>query len=378
MKPSSLAFLKNLLDAPGPSGFEAGPARIWRAEAETFADEVSVDITGNSIAAVNPRDEPRIMFAGHVDEIGLMIVHVDDDGYLYFSTIGGWDPQVLVGQRVVIATRDGAVRGVIGRKAVHLLQKEERERVVKPSDLWIDIGAALAPWERDPRSSCCTADREPTNDYLLPQFDGLAPGHTLRYYDQRGGGRSAVPRDVAVGWKEHVEDLDALLDYWSATPATLLGYSWGGLLAMLYAVNHPRKVGRLALVSAAAATHGGREEFERRFAERMRDPRITEERERLRASGLRERDPKAYRQRAFELSVAAYFRNPALAHDLTPFRVTGRTQEAVWESLGDYDLSSELSALTVPNAHGSRTIRSGAADDRGADRQVAECPAGDF
>ncbi len=186
------------------------------------------------------------------------------------------------------------------------------------------------------------------HDYLLPQFDGLAPGHTLRYYDQRGGGRSAVPRDVAVGWKEHVEDLDALLDYWSATPATLLGYSWGGLLAMLYAVNHPRKVGRLALVSAAAATHGGREEFERRFAERMRDPRITEERERLRASGLRERDPKAYRQRAFELSVAAYFRNPALAHDLTPFRVTGRTQEAVWESLGDYDLSSELSALTVP------------------------------
>ncbi len=142
MKPSSLAFLKNLLDAPGPSGFEAGPARIWRAEAETFADEVSVDITGNSIAAVNPRDEPRIMFAGHVDEIGLMIVHVDDDGYLYFSTIGGWDRQVLVGQRVVIATRDGAVRGVIGRKAVHLLRKEERERVVKPSDLWIDIGAA--------------------------------------------------------------------------------------------------------------------------------------------------------------------------------------------------------------------------------------------
>ncbi len=114
MKPSSLAFLTNLLDAPGPSGFEAGPARIWRAEAETFADEVSVDITGNSIAAVNPRDEPRIMFAGHVDEIGLMIVHVDDDGYLYFSTIGGWDPQVLVGQRVVIATRAAPSFGAAG------------------------------------------------------------------------------------------------------------------------------------------------------------------------------------------------------------------------------------------------------------------------
>jgi endoglucanase len=141
MKPSSLDFLKRLLDSPGPSGFETAPARIWRAETERFADEVTADVSGNTIAAVNPHGEPRIMFAGHIDEIGLMIVHVDDDGYLYFSPIGGWDAQVLVGQRVVIAAKDGPVNGVIGRTPIHLMTSEERDKVAKPADLWIDIGA---------------------------------------------------------------------------------------------------------------------------------------------------------------------------------------------------------------------------------------------
>jgi endoglucanase len=141
MKPSSLAFLKRLLDAPGPSGFETAPARIWRTEAETFADEVSVDVTGNSVAAVNPAGAPRIMLAGHIDEIGLMIVHVDDEGYLHFAPIGGWDSQVMVGQRVVISGKGGPVPGVIGKKAIHLIKQDERDKVSKPADLWIDIGA---------------------------------------------------------------------------------------------------------------------------------------------------------------------------------------------------------------------------------------------
>ena len=141
MKPASLAFLKRLLDTPGPSGFETAPARVWRSEAETFADQVSTDVTGNSVAAVNPEGVPRIMFAGHIDEIGLMIVHVDDEGYLYFSLIGGWDAQVLVGQRVVIVAKGGPVEGVIGKKAIHLIKVEDRDKVSKPSDLWIDIGA---------------------------------------------------------------------------------------------------------------------------------------------------------------------------------------------------------------------------------------------
>ncbi len=192
------------------------------------------------------------------------------------------------------------------------------------------------------------------HDYLLPQFDLLAPGRRLRYYDQRGGGRSPVDRDVPVGWREQVADLDGLITHWSAAPATLLGYSWGGLLAMLYTLEHPDRVGRLTLVSPAAATSAGRAEFERRFAERANDPRIAEERRRLAASGLRQRDPDAHRQRVFELAVAPYFHGPERARDLTPFRVTGRTQDEVWRSLGDYDLRVDLERLSVPAlvAHG--------------------------
>ncbi len=141
MDSASLTFLETLLDTPGPSGFETGAARVWRTEAERFAKEVSTDVKGNSKAAVNPKGSPRVMFAGHIDEIGLMIVHVDDNGFLFFSTIGGWDSQVLVGQRVIIASSNGTVTGVIGKKAIHLIKKEDRDKSSKVSDLWIDIGA---------------------------------------------------------------------------------------------------------------------------------------------------------------------------------------------------------------------------------------------
>jgi proline iminopeptidase len=186
------------------------------------------------------------------------------------------------------------------------------------------------------------------HDYLLPQFDALARGRTLHYYDQRGGGRSPVDRDVPVGWQQQVADLEALIDHWGLAPATVLGYSWGALLAMLHATHHPQRIARLALVSPAAPTSDGRQEFERRFAERMRDPRIRRARDELQQSGLRERDPEQYRKRLFELSVAGYFHDPERARDLTPFRVTGRTQDAVWQSLGEYDLSEELGRLAVP------------------------------
>ena len=121
MEATSLAFLRQLLDTPGPSGFETAPARVWRSEAERFAPEVSADVKGNSLAVINSGGAPTIMLAGHIDEIGIMIVHVDDDGFLFFSTIGGWDTQVLVGQRIIVASQDGPVSGVIGRKAVHLI-----------------------------------------------------------------------------------------------------------------------------------------------------------------------------------------------------------------------------------------------------------------
>lgn len=135
-------FLARLLDAPGPSGFETRAARVWREEAERFADRVDVDVSGNSVAAVNPAGRPRVMLAGHVDEIGLQTTHIDEDGYLYVDGIGGWDPQVLVGQRVRILARDGDVVGVIGKKAIHLMQDDERTKASKIKDLWVDVGAS--------------------------------------------------------------------------------------------------------------------------------------------------------------------------------------------------------------------------------------------
>ncbi len=141
MKSNSIEFLKRLLALPGPSGHEMAPARAWREEAERFADRVWADVAGNSFAAVNPDAEPRVMIAGHIDEIGLMVNHIDDDGFLYFSAIGGWDPEVVVGQRVEILSKSGSVPGVVGKKAIHLIDKENRERVSKVKDLWIDIGA---------------------------------------------------------------------------------------------------------------------------------------------------------------------------------------------------------------------------------------------
>jgi putative aminopeptidase FrvX len=139
--PESLSFLRRLLDTPGPSSFEAAPARVWRAEATAFADGVQADVAGNSFARLDGSGGPRLMFAGHIDEIGVMVTHVDDEGYLSFDTIGGWDPQVFVGQRVVLLGRPGPVLGVVGKKAIHLMEREEREKVSKVEDLWIDIGA---------------------------------------------------------------------------------------------------------------------------------------------------------------------------------------------------------------------------------------------
>lgn len=142
MKPESLAFLKRLLDTPGPSAFEAAPARLWREEASRVAEQVDVDISGNSWATLNPTGSPHVMFAGHMDEIGVMVSYIDDDGFLSFETIGGWDSQVFVGQRVVLLGRAGTVSGVVGKKAIHIMDKDEREKISKVEDLWIDIGAA--------------------------------------------------------------------------------------------------------------------------------------------------------------------------------------------------------------------------------------------
>jgi endoglucanase len=129
------------METASPSGFENEASHLWCEEAKSFTDRVKVDLHGNSIAVVNERGNPRVMVAGHLDEVGFMVSYIDDDGFLYFREIGGWDPQILPGQRVWVHSKKGKIKGVIGKKPIHLLTEEERKEVVKVEDLWIDIGA---------------------------------------------------------------------------------------------------------------------------------------------------------------------------------------------------------------------------------------------
>lgn len=136
------AFLRRLISVPGPSGFEQRASAVWRDEVGTFADSVEWDVIGNSFARLTKEDAPTVIIEGHIDEIGFIVTYIDDDGFIWFDKIGGWDDQVVVGQRIVLAGENGDVQGVIGKKAAHLLKPADREKVTQVKDLWIDIGAA--------------------------------------------------------------------------------------------------------------------------------------------------------------------------------------------------------------------------------------------
>jgi putative aminopeptidase FrvX len=135
-------LLDQLLRTPGPSGHETGPAAIWRESVGAFSDDVRVDVIGSSTVRVaGTGGGPSLAVIGHIDEIGIHVTHIDDEGYLRFGEVGGWDPFQLIGQRVRLATRGGDVLGVVGRKPIHLLDQEERAKAPKIKDLHIDIGA---------------------------------------------------------------------------------------------------------------------------------------------------------------------------------------------------------------------------------------------
>ncbi len=137
--PEVPVLLDKLLRAAAPSGHEGPAASVWRGEA-AFAS-LSTDGIGSSIARIGD-GKPLLAVVGHIDEIGLVITHIDEKGFMYFSPIGGWDPQILAGQRVEVLTREGVVPGVLGRKPLHLLDADQRKKVVEMKRLHIDIGAA--------------------------------------------------------------------------------------------------------------------------------------------------------------------------------------------------------------------------------------------
>jgi endoglucanase len=135
--------LRKLLTAAGPSGYETAPAAVLAEAGRAFTDDVSVDIMGSAVARVagTTPGAPFLAIVGHIDEIGLIVTHIDDDGFLRFIGVGGWDAQVLVGQRAELITQNGPLPGVVGRKAIHLLREEDRKKVPELRELHIDIGA---------------------------------------------------------------------------------------------------------------------------------------------------------------------------------------------------------------------------------------------
>lgn len=141
MQKESVDFLKELVNSFSPSGFEEDAAKVWKTRTKKYSDSINVDVHGNSIAVLNKTGSPKVMLAGHIDEIGYMVKYIDKEGYLYFSTIGGIDTHLIPGQRVKIKTKKGDVLGVIGKKPIHVLEPEERTKVAKIEQLWIDIGA---------------------------------------------------------------------------------------------------------------------------------------------------------------------------------------------------------------------------------------------
>ncbi len=185
------------------------------------------------------------------------------------------------------------------------------------------------------------------HDYLLPQMLELATDHELIFYDQRGGGRSRTDDRTPITWRTHVDDLQLVVRELVREPLSLVGYSWGGLLALLY-LTAPKDASaapvRLVLMDPAPATRAHRARFEQEFARRQASAEVTAMREELASSGLREQDPELYRHRTFELGVAGYFADPRAARDLTAFRVLARVQQSVWESLGEFDIIPDLEA----------------------------------
>ncbi len=142
MRAKSLSFLKELVNAPSPSGSEQPAQRVVRKYLTGIADEVRTDVMGNVIATLNPGGRPRLMLAGHCDEIGLMVRYITDEGFVHFSPIGGVDPHLVTGQKVLIHGKDSAVLGVVGKKAIHLMEPDERTKVLQFHQQWIDIGAS--------------------------------------------------------------------------------------------------------------------------------------------------------------------------------------------------------------------------------------------
>ena len=186
MRKESLEFLQKLLTAPSISGYESPCQKIWCEYARGFADEVRTDNYGNAVAVLNPDGDPKIMLEGHIDELGLMIKHIDEKGFLSFQRVGGVDPATVRGKRVNIYTAKGVVRGVIGAVAIHLQERDKDPKVPKMHECFIDIGAKNG---KDARKRISVGDAATFVDSFEMLDENIA---VARAFDNRIGCWAAI------------------------------------------------------------------------------------------------------------------------------------------------------------------------------------------
>jgi len=175
------AFLFELLEARGPSGAEGQAQAVFDAHVEPSADRYEKDALGNRMATLNPDGSPSLMLAGHLDELGFIVTYIDDKGFLYFKPIGGHDRTIVSGRRVVIQTANGPVKGVTGKRAVHLMSSEDRDKAPQIHDIWIDIGAA----DKKEAAACVRVGDVATYDHGFEPLRGSVAA--ARAFDNRAG-----------------------------------------------------------------------------------------------------------------------------------------------------------------------------------------------
>lgn len=181
MNIKSKEFLNTLLTTPSPSGYEQKIRKVWMDEMEDYAHEVKIDLHGNVIASLTGKDSPKIMLSGHMDELGFQIRYIDKNGFVFFNQLGGFDVGLIPGRKVRIHTKNGDILGVTGKKAVHLLKKKERQKAVKPENLYIDIGAK----DKEEAEELVEIGDPITYD---PNFEELRNGiYTSRAFDDKIG-----------------------------------------------------------------------------------------------------------------------------------------------------------------------------------------------
>lgn len=183
---SSRTFLERFMAVASPSGAEEEAARAWAAYAKPFADRIEKDAHGNVLAVLNQKGSPRVMLAGHIDEIGFMVTHVTDEGFLNFAQVGGHDLQIIQGMRVKILTAKGPVRGLLGKKAIHLMTADDRKKVPATEDLWIDVGAKDG---KEARSLVAIGDVAVVEEGFTELRNGLA---AARAFDDKIGAFAVV------------------------------------------------------------------------------------------------------------------------------------------------------------------------------------------